>query len=101
MLSENPLTYFFFIALPAIAAGLSSLFASWIYAKLREDRPKDIKITAYLAALSTLMGGICSHYRLMVFGRSLTNNMLVMSLVAGFVTLTCLLIRRFTPGVRD
>jgi hypothetical protein len=87
--------------LPAIAAGLASFLASWIHSLLQTNRPNDKQAAIYLAALSTLMGGICSYYRLMVFGHSLGNNILVMSFVAGLVTFVWFLLRRHMPGMQD
>jgi hypothetical protein len=99
--AENPITAFVFIVLPAIAAGVSSYLVSWIYQRLRTDHSSDRKAASYIAALSALMGGICSYYRITVLGRSLVNNLLVMSFVGGICTLFWFLIRRHMVGMRD
>jgi hypothetical protein len=79
--------------LPAVAAASASYIASLLRQRWCRIHSTNKSAMKFLAALSFLMGAVCAHYRAMVLGRSLENNILVMFFAGGITTLSWLLLR--------
>jgi len=87
--------------LPAIAASSSSYLVSIIWERVRPLSAPRPLMSAALAALSFVMGGISSYYRYSVFAPSLENNIIIMFVAGAISTFAWLYLRRYLPGVKE
>jgi hypothetical protein len=87
--------------LPAIASGSSSYLVCLIWERFRTATAPSGLLSAFLAALSFLMGAICAQYRHSLFAPSLENNVITMFVVGASTTYFWLLLRRYLPGCHD
>ena len=83
--------------LPAIAAASSSYLVSLSWERFKNATAPTGLTSAFLAALSFIMGAISSYYRSAVFDPSLENNVIVMFVAGASTTYLWLRLRkRFT-----
>jgi hypothetical protein len=81
--------------LPAIAAASSSYLVSLGWERLRNSSTPSGLMSAFLSALSFIMGAISSYYRHAFFAASLENNVIVMFVVGASTTYLWLRLRKY------
>lgn len=84
--------------LPAIAAASSSYLVCLGWERFRTTTAPNRLISAFLAALSFVMGAFSAYYRDSVYSPSLENNIIIMFVVGATSTYFWLLLRRYLPG---
>jgi hypothetical protein len=87
--------------LPALAAGSSSYLVSLLWERIRPETAPEHPLSAYLAALSFLLGAFAAGYRQAVYAPDPENNIIVMFVAGASATFFWLLLRRRFPGGRD
>ncbi|MBN2337003.1 MAG: hypothetical protein JXP48_00570 [Acidobacteria bacterium] len=87
--------------LPAIAAGSSSYLVSLLWERVRPETAPERPLSAFLAALSFLMGALAAGYRHAVYAPGPENNIIVMFVAGASATFFWLLLRRHLPGWKD
>jgi glucan phosphoethanolaminetransferase (alkaline phosphatase superfamily) len=86
--------------LPAIAAGSSSYLVCILWERYRKNSAPNWFLSIFLAALSFLMGAVCTYYRYIVLAPSLENNVIVMFIAGASTTFFWLLLRKHFPRPR-
>ena len=87
--------------LPAIAAASSSYLVCLGWERFRTPTAPSGRISAFLAALSFVMGAFSACYRDKLYSPSLENNIIIMFTVGASTTYLWLLLRRYLlPGRR-
>ena len=81
--------------LPAIAAASSSYLVSLGWERFRNSTAPTRLTSAFLAALSFIMGAISSYYRSAVFDPRPENNVIVMFVAGASTTYLWLRLRRY------
>ena len=87
--------------LPAIAAASSSYLVSLAWERFRFPSAPDGLVAGFLAALSFLMGAICSCFREKQYSAGLENNLIIMFIAGATTTYLWLLFRKHFLGWRD
>jgi hypothetical protein len=85
--------------LPAIAASSSSYLVCLTWEKCRQTTAPSGATEIFLAALSFLMGAICSYIRHGLFATSLEGDVITMFIVGASTTFFWLLLRKYLPRV--
>ena len=81
--------------LPAIGAAASSYLVCLGWERFRNSTAPSRTMSAFLAALSFLMGAVSSYQRFVLFAVSLENNVIVMFVVAASTTYLWLRLRKY------
>ncbi len=81
--------------LPAIAASSSSYLVCLGWERFRNSTAPSRMMSAFLAALSFLMGAVSSYQRSVLFAVSPENNVIVMFVVAASTTYLWLRLRKY------
>ena len=87
--------------LPAIGAASSSYLVSLLWERIRSTSAPSGMTAGFLAALSFLMGAICSWYREAQYERGLDNNIVTMFIAGASTTFLWLLLRKYFIGYKD
>jgi hypothetical protein len=87
--------------LPAIAASSASYLVCLAWERYRKSSAPTGLMSAFLAALSFLMGAICASYRHAVFRPRPEATIITMFLVGGSTTYLWLLLRKYLPAAKD
>ena len=83
--------------LPAIASGSSSYLVCLAWERIRSRTAPGGLLSAFLAALSFLMGAISAYSRHRLLGPSLESNVIIMFVVGASTTFLWLLLRKYLP----
>ena len=86
--------------LPAIAASSSSYLVCLVWERIKISTAPSGMLSAFLAGLSFLMGGISAYYRHTLYAPSLENNVIIMFVVGASTTYFWLLLRKYLPGFK-
>ena len=87
--------------LPAIGAAASSYLVCLGWERFRTATAPSRTMSAFLAALSFLMGAVSSYQRFVLFDVSLENNVIVMFVVAASTTYLWLRLRKYIFNFRS